>query len=209
MINIIGCGPGGADYLTEAAKSLIKASDILVGAPHLLELADSDTADKIPVSACIGDALKAITEKHREETVLSVLVSGDPGIFSLAKSVIGRFGRSSCRVMPGISSVQTAFARAGLNWDDALIISAHHELPDIESIDPKATTKIALLSGRSDAQEWLCRLLDRMGRDFTVIACENLTLEDEKVTTLGPDDIRAQQFGSRCVFLIIRKDLME
>ena len=58
---------------------------------------------------------------YREETILAiqqhrgrriaVLVTGDPGLASLASAVIEHFGFSFCRVLPGISS-----HRLGNEW---------------------------------------------------------------------------------------------
>ena len=44
---------------------------------------------------------------------IAVLVTGDPGIFSLARLVIERFGREQCRVIPGISSISSGICS---NW---------------------------------------------------------------------------------------------
>ena len=69
-------------------------------------------------------------ESLRPEGPVTVLVSGDPGFFSLAKLVLRRFGRENCRIVPGISSVHVAFSRICLDWADAKIISAHVSDPD-------------------------------------------------------------------------------
>jgi len=65
------------------------------------------------VSAEIGEVLDHIDMRAYRQRI-AVLVTGDPGLFSLAKPVIERFGRTRCRVIPGVSSVQTAFARIGV-----------------------------------------------------------------------------------------------
>ena len=205
MINIIGCGPGSEDYLTGIARSLMDCSDVLIGARRMLALARNSGAEKIVVAADIDKAIEATTSRHTGSNQVSVLVSGDPGLFSLARRVIERHGRENCRVVPGISSVQTAFARIGVSWQDAVIISAHHELPDLDSLDFESRPKIALLSGRDDVLDWLQQLVRRVGDDIAVFACENLTLEDEKITELAADDIGSRPFASRCVFLIVGK----
>ncbi|MDP6524813.1 MAG: precorrin-6y C5,15-methyltransferase (decarboxylating) subunit CbiE [Kiritimatiellia bacterium] len=206
MITIVGCGPGADDYLTMAAQSAIDQADVLVGAPRLLELRKSGAVVKIAVTAHIDDALEKIGKHHAGNRRIAVLVTGDPGIFSLARRVIKAFGLENCRVIPGISSVQTAFARIGLNWNDARILSAHHELPDIDALDIESTTKMAVLSGRDDVLQWLQQLVARLNNRVTLFACENLTLDNETISELSTADLTDRSFSSRCVFLVIRKD---
>ncbi len=77
---------------------------MLVGAKRLLDLFPSIHAERIVVSAEIGavlDSIATIADHKR----IAVLVTGDPGLFSLARPVIERFGLARCRVIPGISSV--------------------------------------------------------------------------------------------------------
>ena len=207
MITIVGCGPGAEDHLTMAARSAIDGADLLVGAPRLLELRSGDGVVKIPVTVHIADAIKAIGEQHDGHRQIAVLVTGDPGIFSLATRVIEAFGMAHCRVIPGISSVQTAFARIGVSWHDAEIVSAHHQLPDIDAIGHQATTKIAVLAGRDDVLDWLRHLVVHLEHQVTLFACEDLTLEYETITELAVEDLTDRSFSSRCVFLVIRRDV--
>jgi precorrin-6B methylase 1 len=86
--------------------------------------------------------------------------------------VIERFGRDRCRVIPGISSVQTAFARLSLDWSDAAIISAHKQDPEPDPSWAQAD-KIAVLGGRANSLRWVAeRLLPVLG-DRRVFVCEN------------------------------------
>ena len=206
MIEIVGCGPGAEDQLTMAAKKAIDQADILIGAQRLLDLRKSEATEKIAVTSHIDDVINSIAEHHAHNQDVTVLVSGDPGIFSLAKRVIKTFGISQCRVIPGISSIQTAFARLGMCWHDARIISAHHQLPDLDAIPLDSTRKMAVLSGRDDVLQWLQQLIIRLGHDTTVYACEDLTLYNEKIRKLSERDLTERAFSSRCVFLIIGKD---
>lgn len=72
---------------------------------------------------------------------------GDPGLASLAKLVLRRFGLHACEVLPGISSVQVAFARLGLDWLDARILSAHARLPLAVLGELSDYAKLAILAG--------------------------------------------------------------
>ena len=81
----------------------------------------------MPTSPPLLDQIAARRAAGRR---VAVLVSGDPGLYSLAQNVVRRFGREHCEVVPAVSSVQVAFARLGLDWADARILSAHGRTPD-------------------------------------------------------------------------------
>ena len=58
---------------------------------------------------------------------VAVLASGDPGFFGIVRALRAR--GIEPHVIPATSSVTLAFARLGLDWDDALVISAHGREP--------------------------------------------------------------------------------
>ncbi len=159
-ISIVGCGPGSLDYLTPASLRAIEQAEVLVGAKRLLDLFPASPAERIVVGAEIGEVLDHIAVRADRQRI-AVLVTGDPGLFSLAKPVIERFGRTRCRVIPGVSSVQTAFARIGVDWADARIISIHKEYP-VNYAHLADADKVAVLCGREGATKWIA---DHLLRD--------------------------------------------
>lgn len=208
-IIIVGCGPGSAEYLTPAAMRAVDRAQVLVGAERLLELFPSVEAELIIVRAGIDEVIDRIAADAEKKTV-AVLVSGDPGIFSLAGRVTERFGRDSCEVIPGVSSVQTAFARIGLDWADARIISAHKENPDSGVVGSlRDEEKIAVLAGSLRALRWIADIAEELGRDRRIFVCEDLTLESEQVRAIDPSDLTGLEAGSKTVVLMIKRNLVK
>ena len=202
-ITIVGCGPGGLDYMTPAAQSAITQADGLVGAPRLLDSFPENTAKRIPVGANVDAALDEM-ESLREQK-LTVLVTGDPGLCSLAKPVVARFGRTACRIIPGISSIQTAFARAGTDWLDARIINAHGGNPMVSPATLAGIPKLAVLAGHPKCRNWLNEVASTLGSRYRIVVCENLTLPDERVRTISSATLKTFKMPSRCVILWIDK----
>ena len=94
-VNIVGIGPGNPDLLTGEARQAIAASNILLGDKRMLSaFADSSKTvyDTIKTSAIAEVAAKADPAKD----VLAVLVSGDVGFFSLAKTISGKLPDCEC-----------------------------------------------------------------------------------------------------------------
>jgi cobalt-precorrin-7 (C5)-methyltransferase len=202
-ITIIGCGPGNPDYLTAAAVRAVSEAEVLVGAQRLLDLFPRHPAETIRVDAKIEAVLEAVA--RRIEKKIAVLVTGDPGLASLAKPIIRRFGTERCRVIPGISSVQAAFARLGLDWLDARIIDAHGRDPDLGAEALAGATKIAVLGGRPQSFEWLQREMEDRLRDYKIYICEDLTLDTERVTPWERGTGLNRPLSSRAIFILVRK----
>lgn len=207
-IMIVGCGPGSPDYLTPAARKAIEAAEVLIGAKRLLDLFPGDGRERIAVGKDTEAVLREIAAR-REQRRLAVLVTGDPGLYSLAAPVIRRFGRSACEIVPGISAVQTAFARLGLDWQDAMIISAHASEPELCGEKLTAYGKVAILGGDKELPRRLSPLLTFMeDKGYRFFACEDLTLPEERIYEIGLAEPAGLAISARAIILIVRKDLL-
>ncbi len=90
----------------------------------------------------LAPALEALAA-HDGDAV--VLASGDPGFFGIVRALRER-GLAPV-VLPAVSSVAQAFARAGLPWDDAMVVSAHgRDLRRAVNVC-RAYPKVAVLTG--------------------------------------------------------------
>jgi len=206
-ISIVGCGPGSREYLTPAALRMVEQADLLVGSSRLLDLFPSGVADRIEIEPDLEKTLDYL-EDYLDRGRIAVLVSGDPGLHSLARRIIHRFGRSRCRVIPGVSSVQAAFAAIGLDWTDALILSAHSGDPQYGPACA-SSDKIAVLCGRTTALQWVaCELLPTVD-DPVVIVCENLTLENERVFETTPETLGTLSVSTLTIVLLIKRSLLK
>jgi precorrin-6y C5,15-methyltransferase (decarboxylating) CbiE subunit len=208
MITIVGCGPGALDHLPTVAQRAIAEADVLVGACRLLDLFPSLTAERIEVGANVPKLLDQMAPRVGQANIV-VLVTGDPGVCSLAQPVIQRFGRENCRVIPGISSVQVAFARLGLDWFGARLLTAHERIPDIDTTDLLKQDKIAVLAGNLATIPWIVAVAERLADTHEVFACQNLTLPEEEVRSLAAGELASSMLPSRTVVLFVRRELMQ
>jgi cobalt-precorrin-7 (C5)-methyltransferase len=204
-IIIAGCGPGHADYLTTAVRNAVADAEVLVGARHLLELFPEVEATRLTVGADIP-AVLAVMEQHRDQQMV-VLVSGDSGLFSLARRVQQHFGREQCRLIPGISSVQVACARLGIDWNDLRIISAHGRAPEATVDELRQWHKIAILAGTCAATEWAADLLEALGVEYRAMVCENLTLAAEKIHPCDAATLRQATLAARTIIILLHQEV--
>lgn len=202
-ITIIGCGPGGADYLTPIAKKRALQMNTLAGASRLFSLFPEFTGKKIPYKGTetLLNTISSTTEN------IGVLVSGDTTYFSLAESIVKRFGIENCELIPGISSIQVALSHFGLKSNTAKIISSHAAIPDIAPDSLINEESIVLLGGNPESKEWILSLTSQTSHTHTLSICIDLTLETEQILTLQnptPEDLEPYLKFSRLTLVFHR-----
>jgi cobalt-precorrin-7 (C5)-methyltransferase len=205
-IAIVGCGPGSLDYVTPAALKAIEEAELLAGAKRLLDLFPSTGVERLCLETSVPAFLDQLEARAGAKRTV-VLVSGDPGVFSLARHVIRRFGRDKCRVVPGISSLQVAFARLGLDWADARIVSAHQRDPE-PGPEVLRADKVAVFGGREGLGRWIAANWLKAPCGLRFFLCEDLTLDGERVREVAPEALASLGISPRGIVLIIKGSLL-
>lgn len=203
-ITIVGCGPGARECVTLEALEAVRQADMLIGAQRLLDLFPEASGSRIVARGSIDEVSAAISKNQGQR--IAVLVTGDPGIASLARLILERFGRDVCRVIPGVSAVQVAFARLGLDWTGARILSAHGGLPRTDFTTLRAEDRIAILTGSPDASAWAASLAEFLGSSWKVFLAENLTLPGEAVREISPAELRRTPCAGLSILILLRSD---
>jgi precorrin-6Y C5,15-methyltransferase (decarboxylating) len=113
-----------------------------------------------------------------------VLASGDPGFFGIVRALRAR--GIKLHVIPAVSSVALAFARLGLDWDDALVVSAHGRDPRRALAAALAHPKAAILTApRTATARDLGQELLAAGRQVYVAEC--LGTPQERIVDLAAE----------------------
>jgi precorrin-6y C5,15-methyltransferase (decarboxylating) CbiE subunit len=182
-ITIVGCGPGSKKYLTGYALQQINNADVLIGSKRLLSLFSDADVDTYVLNKNYKLLITRIVALRKSKRVV-VLVSGDPGFFSYGKLIINKVGIENCEVIPGISSVQLAFAKIGRSWNDACFMSLHGRTGRLASVikNIKDNDKVAVLTDNSNNVKDIARkLLEEGLKDRKIFVCENLSLAQERI----------------------------
>ncbi|MEH0422281.1 precorrin-6y C5,15-methyltransferase (decarboxylating) subunit CbiE [Streptomyces sp. B21-083] len=147
MITVIGTGTG-APLPPDATAAVAGAALVVGGRRHLAAVSAevAEGAEQVVLGA-LAPALDTIEEYVGRERPVVVLASGDPGFFGIVRALAERFGAGLLDVRPGVSSVAAAFARVGLTWDDAVVVSAHGRALRTAVNVCRARPKVAVLTG--------------------------------------------------------------
>ncbi len=154
----------------------------MAGAAHHLALPEVPPAAERIRLGSVALAARRIAA-HRGTAV--VLADGDPGFFGVVRTLRAPEFGLEVEVVPAVSSVAAAFARAGMPWDDAHVVVAHpHTLRRAVNVC-RAHTKVAVLTSPGAGPAELGLLMEGIHRTFVI--CEELGTARERVTVVTSD----------------------
>ena len=186
-IIVVGIGPGSFDYILPVAKKCIEEANVVVGGSRALQTFARDDQEQMTIQANIDAVLAFIREKMRAEDVV-VMVSGDPGYYSMLDALRRTFPTESITVIPGISSMQLAFSRVALPWHEARLLSFHGRVPKEEMLRYEKGAICGMLTDGKHNSHTIARAFLNHGwpKKTRLYILSRLSYEDERViaTTL-------------------------
>ncbi|HEV2369180.1 MAG TPA: precorrin-6y C5,15-methyltransferase (decarboxylating) subunit CbiE, partial [Acidimicrobiales bacterium] len=205
-IAVVGVPADGAPLAGPAAAALAAAEVVVGGRRHLSALAPTG-ARTLPVESDVASVLDAVAA---EPGPVCVLASGDPGFFGILRSLSARFGSGRLDVHPAVSSVAVAFARLGLSWDDAVVVSAHGRPLDDAAAALRGVDKAAVLVSPDSPPEALGKALlasgPEVGAAYEVAVCSRLGTSAESVVRTDLPGLAAGTWDPLSVVLLHRPE---
>ena len=182
---------------------------LLIGSRRQLELVDVPPGAR--TAGWDGDIDAVLGIIAVEPGMVGVLASGDPGFFGIVRVLAERFGPPALDVRPAVSSVSLAFARLGLPWDDALVVSAHgRRLEQAAAAAERAVVaqagKAAVLVSPDNPPEALGKELLALGLEAEIAVCSRLGLAGETVTRTDVGGLAAGAWDPLSIVIMLRGD---
>jgi precorrin-6B C5,15-methyltransferase / cobalt-precorrin-6B C5,C15-methyltransferase len=187
--------------LGEEIERLLADAALVAGGARHLEMLEVDRDRTVVLK---GDLSEAFARIEDTEGPVVVLASGDPGFFGIVRLLGERFGREDLRVLPGLSSVAMAFARAGLSWDDAVTVSAHGRDPRRAINVCRAHRKVAVLTSPDFGPAELAEELGESDRTFVV--AEKLGEIGERVFQGDAGTVAGKEWENPNVVLVLDEE---
>ena len=196
MITVIGCD--GSALGGQARDALARAT-LVVGAPRHLAAANLAPETPTAVLGNVDEAVCRIAGHAGPAGHAVVLASGDPGLFGIVRRL--RAAGLAPEVLPAVSSVTLAFARLGLPWDDAVVVSAHGRDPRPALAAARAGRKVAVLTSPTCGPRQVGAAVAGWGR--TLVVCERLGASDERIVRVVPEEAARREWRDPNVVLIL------
>src|SRR5205085_4278357 len=177
-------------------EARLAAAAVVAGGRGVLALAPPG-ARRVELGARIAETLASLAAAPGP---VCVLASGDPGFFGVVRALGEVAGPERLDVHPAPSSVALAFARLGLPWDDALVVSAHGRDPRPAIHAALAHPRVAVLTEPRAPAGAIVAALAGSGRTVTV--AEALGSDAERLVTGTPEELARHAFAEPNVVLV-------
>ncbi|MFC1407769.1 precorrin-6y C5,15-methyltransferase (decarboxylating) subunit CbiE [Streptacidiphilus sp. N1-12] len=184
--------------LSQTAQSALDAATLVAGGTYQLQnLKIPAGADRMALGSV--ELVARRVADHRGAAV--VVAEGDPGFFGVVRALRKPEHGLELEVLPAVSSVAAAFARAGMPWDDALVVSTHGRGLRRAVNVCRAHPKVAVLTAPGAGPSELALMMRDVHRTFVV--CEALGTPDEDVTVLTSDRVPDHLWRDPNVVLVV------
>lgn len=176
-IYVVSVGPGSLEYMTPLAQQTITKAKYLAGGERNLKPYLDELKHIFVIKNNLAELKTFLLDNIAQSPV--VLASGDAGFYGILKYLQKEFPKDLLEVIPGVSSIQVAFARLGDTWHDATLLSGHGR-PFEEIIDFMGASKLAVLTDAKHTPQLLAQQMLKKGlAPCQIIVLDNLTYPDE------------------------------
>ncbi|HEY9615597.1 MAG TPA: precorrin-6y C5,15-methyltransferase (decarboxylating) subunit CbiE [Microcoleaceae cyanobacterium] len=220
QIHVVGIGLDGAAGLPESIQQLITQATLLVGSDRHLSYFPAHPADRLVLNdlstaiAQIQQQLAAPSSPSSSPSpsspspLIVILTSGDPLFFGLGRLLLAHFPAEHLTFHPHLSSVQLAFSRLKLPWQDTRFISIHGRSLDalIQALQ-QSTDKLAVLTDGTNTPAAIAALVESLNLPsrYQIWVCENLGGSDERITEMSQISDDLPTFAPLNVVVLLRQ----
>ena len=198
-VYIIGAGPGKTSELTKKACSLIKEC---VEVYSFLRIANLNIDLRADIEICTyGEIIDKVNISKAES--IAILVSGDIGFFSIAKTLISKLDRNcSVQTVCGISSMQYFCSKIGISYENINVVSLHGRDRSILGNVSYNRYVFVLTDGVNSADKICKGLCENMLSNVKVYVGEYLSMENERIVEGSAYEIAQLEFDDLAVLMI-------
>ncbi len=203
-LQLIGVGLKGPETLSPDLLEKVRQADLLAGGSKILRGFKAFPGGRIPFGGHPEEWIRKIRNARVEGKRVVVLASGDPGFFGITRLLLRFFPPEELSIHPHISSMQLAFARLRIPWDDAAFVSAHgRELsPVIETV--RRASKVVILTDPGNTPSRIGKALLRAGvTDCRVFVCSRMGGDDESVWEGELSGLPGRRFSALNVMILL------
>lgn len=200
-IKVVGIGPGHVDYILPVAYRAVEEADILVGARRHLDIFEPYKKETICYQNHLEEMMQKLDDLRKNKKIV-VLVSGDPGFYSLLDYIQRRINKDELEVIPGISSFQYFFSRLNRSYKAYQLLSLHGRNIDIKNY-LLTSGGVFLLTDYTHTPSEIAKILINDGfKDYKMAVGESLSYPEERIIEGKVQDFIDIEFTNLSVVVI-------
>jgi cobalt-precorrin-7 (C5)-methyltransferase len=199
--------------VTPIAKRTVRNAQLVIGAERALNLFRGDIkGETLALTAKnMNEALRRAVESAADGKTVALLSTGDPGFSGLLRTFqsVTEGKNVKVDVVPGVSSMQACAARLQMCWGETKLFSFHEgtsleKKKELADAVKKGNIVMLFPDPKVFSPQGIARFLIENGvtEETAVAVCENLTLDNEKITSSTLRGILGKRFGSLSVMVI-------
>ena len=205
-VEVIGVGDDGPAGLPPQTQALLAEADLVCGGARHLAALPAGPGERFVITKDLDGLVQRIAAARAAGRRVVVLASGDPLFYGVGATLMARLGREAVRVTPHVSAVQLAFARLGVPWHDAAVLSAHGRPLERVLGRAMASHTFAVLTDAVNTPAAVARALLEGGmEDAEAAVCEHLGGPRERVVRARLSAIAEQTFAPLNVLVVLRQ----
>lgn len=210
---VIGGGPGNESLMTAAGMAAIDQAEAVIADKRYMHMV------KHPNSRCMGKLMETIEEIRGllQNQSVAVIVSGDPLMYSLYRTLRKYIPEAEMEVIPGIGSMQMLAARMGASLENAVFLSGHGRALTEGKLayTVSAHASVLMLCDQNHDSVWAAGALMSYGlNEVSLTEGSRLSYDDEVIRTGRPEkflnfdrkDITDQTEADHLTVLMIKND---
>ncbi|MDO8948134.1 MAG: precorrin-6y C5,15-methyltransferase (decarboxylating) subunit CbiE [Desulfocapsaceae bacterium] len=169
---------------------------------------EQQTAKHLIPIAPVQEALAQVALELAHGDV-AILASGDPLFFGIGRTLLQVFSPDRIMIYPARSSMQIAFSRFKIPWDDARFLSLHGRETNNLASSILIHDKIFLFTDHRFSPDLIAHsLLTECGKaidtEYMVHVAENLGMDNERLHSGPLSEIAARSFGPLNVIILLK-----
>lgn len=204
-LKVVSLGPGHPDYILPAARKAIDEAEVILCGVRHLESFDASGKEvyRIGPDGGLVELMEKIKTIYPAKKT-AIVVSGDCGFYSLLTYTKKVIANEAIEAIPGLSSLQYLFAKIGMTWQDAGMMSLHGREQDLIA-KVAAYGKVGTLTDPHHNTAWIAAKLAEAGYDDKILYVgEELSYSEERITRLTVEE--GQTFTEKGMAVVVIAD---
>ncbi len=205
LIDVIGLGADGLAGLRPELAERIHCAEFLAGGERQLRFVASARAVRFVLKNNLEELLHELKARADHQRCV-VLGSGDPLFCGIGTYLAHRLDPVQLRIEPAVSSMQLAFARAGISWQDAALASIHGRDLRATLLPLLGRLIIGLFTEDGDSPAAVAEFFLLRGlADYEAVVGENLGTAQEHVSRFPSLTQLADRHFAPLNYLLLRR----
>lgn len=172
----------------------------------MLATVAADTLPSLIPLVPLARSFKEIKKSLKEGDV-TLLASGDPLFYGIGRKLMEVFPEQEIRFHPALSSMQLCFARFGIPWDDARIVSLHGRNEDLLAAKLLGSPKVFVFTDPANSPNAISkRILEACPTEATihttVYVAENIGSLSERLFQGTVLEASSEEFSTPNVMIL-------